>query len=89
MARHLHLSIRPPPFISTANLCRLGRTIGQDILEFLLVLLVADVREDLRHRVERFPAKTSSASDGQVLHDSKQVGDEAADAVSLVHVDCQ
>jgi hypothetical protein len=89
MAGRLSLSIRPSPFVSPASLCRLGRTIGHDILEILLVIIVADVRENLQYRVERFSADTQSASDVQEIHESKQPGDGADDAVSRFHVDFQ
>ena len=79
----------PVAFISTASLCRLGRKIGHDILEFLLVLLVADDRENVQYRIERFPAENPCASNGQELRDPKQASDEAVDAVSRVQITCQ
>jgi hypothetical protein len=71
---------------ATTGLCRLGRKIGHDILEFLLVLLFADARENVQYRIERFPAENPCASNGQELRDPNQASDEAADAVSRVQV---
>jgi len=59
------------------------------MLEFLLGLLGPDDREDLRTCVEGFVAESPRTSDGQGLHGAKQAGEEAADAVSRLHVDCQ